>query len=305
MIRFLLTRSSRTLFTLLGVVTLTFLLGRFSGDPVAMMLPQTATIEDYERIRASLGLDQPLPTQYALYLQGLAQGDLGRSIVFSRPAIDVVAERIPATLELGIPALMIAVLLGVPLGILCARSRDTLLDRVVMNLTLAGQSLPAFFIGILFILLFGVRLGWLPTFGRDAPAHLVLPTITLTIYPLAFIVRLTRSTFLEIFSESYMRTAAAKGLLPGTITYRHALRNALIPLVTVVGLQVAAILSGSAIVETVFAWPGIGLLAVQSIGGRDYPVIQTIVLVSAAAFGLANMAVDVLYTVIDPRIRTE
>jgi peptide/nickel transport system permease protein len=305
MLRFFFTRFSRTLLTLLGVVTLTFMLGRLTGDPVAMLLPQTATVEDHARIRASLGLDQPWTTQYVIYLQGLAVGDLGRSIVFGRSAVDVVAERIPATLRLGIPALLLSVAVGLPLGILCAARRDSLLDRVIMNLSLAGQSLPSFFIGILLILFFGVRLGWLPTFGSDTAAHFVLPTLTLAIYPLAFIVRLTRSAFLEISSESYIRTARAKGLAPSRVTYVHALRNALIPLVTVVGLQVAAILSGSAIVETVFAWPGIGQLAVQSIGGRDYPVIQTIVLISAAAFGLANMVVDLLYSMIDPRVRME
>ncbi len=270
-----------------------------------MLLPQSATAEDHARIRASLGLDQPWPTQYLIYLQGLAVGDLGRSIVFGRSAVEVVTERIPATLELGIPALLASVIVGIPLGIVCAGQRDRLFDRVIMNLSLAGQSLPSFFIGILLILLFGVKLGWLPTFGRDTSAHLVLPTLTLAIYPLAFIVRLTRSAFLEIQSESYMRTARAKGLAAARVTYVHALRNALIPLVTVVGLQVAAILSGSAIVETVFAWPGIGQLAVQSIGGRDYPVIQTIVLISAAAFGIANMGVDLLYSIIDPRVRVE
>ncbi len=302
MTRFLLTRGFRMLLTLLGVVLLTFVLGRATGDPVAMMLPQTATVEDYERIRTSLGLNEPLPTQFLIYIANVLRGDLGTSIVLRRPALDVVVERIPLTLQLGIPALLISTLVGVPLGVIVARRRDTLLDRLVMSVTLAGQALPPFFIGILLILLFGVTLRWTPTFGSDTPAHLILPTLTLLIYPLAIIVRLTRSSMLEVLNTGYVRTARAKGLSERDVVYRHALRNALIPVVTVIGLQVATIISGSAIVETVFAWPGIGQLAVASIGGRDYPIIQTIVLISAAAFCLVNMAVDLLYFLIDPRI---
>ncbi len=300
---FLLYRILRTLLTLLGVVTLTFLLGRLTGDPVAMMLPQTATLEDYDRIRAAYGLSEPLPIQYVVYLQGLAAGDLGTSIVFNRPALEVVAERIPATLQLGIPALVLSVALGIPLGILAAYRRNRPIDRLIMGLSLAGQSLPSFMVGILLILVFGVYLKWTPTFGSDTLAHFVLPTITLMLYSLAILIRLTRSSLLEVISQPYIRTAQAKGLTPRRVTLTHALRTALIPVVTVVGLQVAAVLSGSAIVETVFAWPGIGLLAVQSIGGRDFPVIQTIVLISAAAFGIANLGVDLLYFAIDPRIR--
>lgn len=302
---FIASRLIRTLLTLLGVVALTFVLGRLTGDPVALLLPQTATMEDYERIRASLGLDQPLPVQFAIYLGDLLTGDFGRSITANRPALDVVAARIPATLELGVPALIISVALGIPLGIWCAQRRGSPFDQFVMSASLAGQSLPSFFIGILLILLFGVRLGWLPTFGRDSLAHFILPTVVLTLYPLAFIVRLTRTSLLEVLNENYIQTARSKGLHPRRVTYLHALRNALIPVVTVIGLQIAAIISGSAIVETVFAWPGIGQLAVQSIGARDYPVIQTIVLISAAAFGLTNMVVDVVYTLLDPRIRVE
>lgn len=298
-------RAGRTLLTLLGVVALTFALGRLTGDPVALLLPQTATLDDYNRIRASLGLDQPVVVQFGIYITNLLSGDFGTSIAQNRSALELVLERIPATLELGIPALFISVCAGIPLGVISAQRRGSAFDHAIMSISLAAQSLPAFFIGILLILLFGVRLGWLPTFGRDTPAHLILPTLVLTLYPLAFIIRLTRSSMLEVLSEAYIRTASAKGLHPYRITYTHALRNALIPVITIIGLQIAAIISGSAIVETVFAFPGIGLLAVQSIGGRDYPVIQTIVLLSAAAFGITNMIVDILYTVIDPRVRAE
>jgi peptide/nickel transport system permease protein len=296
-------RLARTALTLLGVVVLTFFLGRLTGDPVAMMLPQSATLDDYQRMRAALGLDQPLPVQFVVYMGDVFQGNLGTSIVYGRPAAQIVLERIPATLELGLPALVLSILMGIPLGILAAVQRDRLFDRVVMVLSLAGQSLPSFFVGILLILFFGVQLGWTPTFGRDTPNHYILPTITLTIYPLAFIIRMTRSSILEIMNENYIRTAHAKGLPLRRVIAIHALRNALIPVVTVVGLQVAAILSGSAIVETVFAWPGIGQLAVQSIGGRDFPIIQTIVLLTAAAFGITNLLIDFIYVAIDPRIQ--
>lgn len=300
---YILRRLLRTALTLLGVVTLTFALGRLTGDPVALLLPDTATMEDYERIRASLGLDEPILTQYIRYVGNVLQGDFGTSIVFRRPALDVVLERIPATVELGIPALVLSVLLGVPLGVLAAQQRNRPFDRSVMMLSLAGQSLPSFFVGIVLILIFGVYLGWTPTFGRDSWAHFILPTITLTIYPLAFIIRLTRSSYLEVSNETYIRTAQAKGLPQRVVVFQHAMRNALIPVITVIGLQVAAILSGSAIVETVFAWPGIGSLAVQSIGGRDYPIVQAIVLITAAAFGITNLLVDLLYNAIDPRIQ--
>ncbi len=304
MAKFLFLRSIRTILTLFGVVVLTFTFGRLAGDPVALMLPQTATVEDYQRIRAGMGLDQPIPVQFVIYFSGVLQGDLGNSIRFNRPALDVVRERIPATLELGIPALLLSVALGIPLGLLSAYQRDRTLDRIIMSVSLAGQSLPSFLIGILLILFVSVEFGLTPSFGRDTPQHLILPTLTLMIYPLAFIIRLTRSSVLEVQSETYIRTAQAKGLRPRRVTSVHLLRNAMIPVVTIIGLQVAAIISGSAIVETVFAWPGIGLLAVDSIGARDFPVIQTIVLLSAAAFGIVNMLVDIFYLFLDPRIQT-
>ncbi len=303
MAHFLRTRLIRTLMTLLGVLALTFALGRLTGDPVAMMLPQQATLEDYQRLRAQLGLDQPLPQQFITYAGGLLRGDFGTSIMFNRSALEVVLERFPATIRLGIPALLLSVALGIPLGMLAAYHMNGWLDRLTMSLSLAGQSLPSFFVGIVLILIFGVALKWTPTFGNDSWQHYLLPTLTLTIYPLAIVIRLTRSSILEVLNDDYIRTARAKGLPESRVRYIHTLRNALIPVVTVIGLQVAALLSGAAIVETVFAWPGIGRLAVDAIGGRDYPVIQTIVLLSAVAFGLINLLVDALYLLIDPRIQ--
>lgn len=301
--RELLIRTIRTLLTLWGVVTLTFIMGRLTGDPVKLLLPVTAPAEDFENMRIALGLDRSIPLQYITYLRNVLSGELGDSIASGRPVEDVIIERIPATLELGILTLLFAVALAVPLGTLAALTRNSIFDRAIMTFSLIGHSVPSFVIGILLILFFSVQLKWFPAFGRDNVANLVLPTIALTIYPLTILVRLTRSSMLEVISESYIRTAYAKGLSARRVIFVHALRNALIPVVTVIGLQIAGIISGAAIIETVFSWPGIGWLAVQSIGNRDYPVIQGIVLLSAFAFSVTNLAIDALYVVIDPRIR--
>jgi len=305
MTKILLSRLVRTLLTLFVVVLFTFFLARVSGDPSGLLLGLDATQEQVQSFRESQGLDEPLTTQFVIYMSNLAQGDLGNTISIgaSRPVTEVIAERLPATLELGLPAFFLSVFLGIPLGILSAYRHESLVDRIIMTFSLAGQSLPSFFIGIVLILIFGVQLKWLPTFGRESPAHFILPTITLMVFPLAFIIRLTRASMLEILSETYLRTARAKGLNEQRVIFTHALRNALIPVTTVVGLQVAGILSGAAIVETVFAWPGIGSLAVESINTRNFPVIQALVLVTAAAFSISNMAVDFVYVLIDPRIR--
>jgi peptide/nickel transport system permease protein len=294
---------ARTVLTLWGVLTLTFVLGRLQGDPVRLLLPLTAPSQDFENMRAALGLDQPIPVQYVTYIRNILSGQLGNSIASGRPVLNTIVERIPATLELGIPAFLLSVLLAIPLGILAALTRNRATDRIIMTFSLIGHSLPAFIIGILLILMFSVNLQWLPAFGRDNPANLVLPAITLAVYPLSILVRLTRSSVLEVLNESYIRTAYAKGLSSYRVIFVHTLRNALIPVVTVVGLQIASIISGAAIIETVFSWPGIGWLAVQAIGSRDYPIIQGIVLLSAFAFSLTNLAVDAFYVIIDPRIR--
>lgn len=296
-------RLIRTLLTLWGVVTLTFFLGRLKGDPVSLMLPVTAPVEDFQRVRAAMGLDKPLPVQYLTYLDDVAHGHLGQSIAYNRPVTSVIAERIPATLELGIPSLILSTVLSIPLGVLAACRRNRPSDRTIMSLSLMGHSIPSFVIGIVLILIFSVQLGWTPSFGRGTPAHLILPIITLTIYPLAFLIRLTRSSMLEVLHETYISTARAKGLREYQVIFIHALRNALIPIITIIGIQVAGIIAGSAIVETVFAWPGMGWLAVKSIGSRDYPVIQGIVLISAFAFSMTNLAVDLVYVLVDPRIR--
>lgn len=301
--RGLLFRLARTLLTLWGVLTLTFVLGRLQGDPVKLLLPLTALAEDFANMRAALGLDRPLPFQYATYLGNLLQGNLGKSIASGRPVAEVILERIPATLELGIPAFLLSLFVSLPLGIIAALKRNQIVDRVIMTASLIGHSLPVFITGILLIFIFSVNWRLFPAFGRGDLSNLLLPTIALTVYPLTILVRLTRSSMLEVLNETYIQTAKAKGLSQERVIAVHALRNALIPVVTIVGLQIAGIISGSAIVETVFSWPGIGWLAVQSIGSRDYPIIQGIVLLSAFAFSTINLAVDALYVVLDPRIQ--
>jgi len=296
-------RLVRTLLTLWGVLTLTFFLGRLKGDPVSLMLPITAPLEDFERVRRQMGLDQPLLVQYWTYLTDVLHGNLGQSIAYNQPVTEVIAERIPATLELGIPALLLSTVLSIPLGVLAAVKHNRPTDRIIMSLSLAGHSIPNFFVGIVLILIFSVQLGWTPSFGRGTTAHLILPIITLTVYPLAFLIRLTRSSMLDVLHQTYISTAQAKGLKNRQVVFVHALRNALIPVITIIGIQVAGIIAGSAIVETVFSWPGMGWLAVKSIGSRDYPVIQGIVLLSGFAFSVTHLAVDLIYVLIDPRIR--
>ena len=225
----------RTVLTLWGVVTLTFVLGRLQGDPVKLLLPLTAPAEDFENMRTSLGLDQPIPVQYVTYLGNVLRGELGDSIASRRPVTDIILERIPATLELGLPAFLLSVFLSIPLGILAALKRNSIIDRAIMTLSLVGHSLPAFIIGILLILIFSVNFHWFPAFGRDNLTNLVLPTIALTIYPLTILIRLTRSSMLEVLNEVYIRTAYAKGLSPRRVIFVHALRNALIPVITVIG----------------------------------------------------------------------
>ncbi len=302
MARYIAMRMMRGALTLLAVVALTFALGRATGDPVALLLPQGATVEDVLAMRSRLGLDQPLALQFVRYLGDLARGDLGTSLVYNRPALDLVVERLPATLRLGLAAFLVAGSIGIPLGVIAATTRSSLFDRLVRDASLALQSLPSFFVGILGILLFGVALRWLPTFGDATLRHYVLPVATMTLLPLALILRLVRASLLEVLGEDYVRTAHAKGLRPPTVMVRHALRNALVPVVTVLGLQLASLIGGAVIVETVFAWPGVGSLAVEAIAGRDFPIVQTVVLLSGVAFVVVNLVVDLGYALLDPRV---
>jgi ABC-type dipeptide/oligopeptide/nickel transport system permease component len=289
---------------LLGTTIIIFATVRvIPGDPARLMLPADATAEDVERFRERMGFDEPVYRQYGTYLKGLLVGDLGRSMRYRRPVLELVLERLPATIELAGVAAILAVLVAVPAGIVSAIKRDSLYDNAFMFLSVFAQSVPIFWLGIVMILVFSVQLHWLPTSGRGTLRQLILPGIALATYISALLARLTRSCMLEVLMQDYVRTARAKGLRELSVTCRHALKNAVVPIVTVLGLQIGTLLGGSVIVETVFAWPGIGTLAVGAIYNRDYPLIQGTVLIAAVMFVVTNLVVDLVYLYLDPRIR--
>jgi ABC-type dipeptide/oligopeptide/nickel transport system permease component len=301
---FLAARLLRALVALWLVSTVVFVVMRLSGDPVPLLLPPDAPRSEIFRVRAELGLDRPLPVQYAVFLGNLLRGDFGRSIHFREPAVRVVAGYLPATFELGLTAFALALLVAVPIGVLSAVRRNSLVDQATMGVALVGQSAPTFFIGILFILIVSLQLGLLPTSGRGDWRNLVLPALTLGAFAMASIARLTRSAVLEVLRADYIRTARAKGVSEWLVVVKHTLKNAAVPIVTITGLQFGSLLGGAVVTETVFAWPGIGRLAIQSIYNRDYPVVQCTVLVSAVLFIVINLAIDILYGVLDPRVRS-
>jgi ABC-type dipeptide/oligopeptide/nickel transport system permease component len=285
------------------VSPLVFVVMRLSGDPVPLLLPPDAPRSEIARVRAELGLDQPLPVQYGVFLSNVLRGDFGRSIHFREPAVRVVLGYLPATVELGLTAFALAVLVALPIGLLSAVRRNSLLDHVTMGLALVGQSAPTFFVGILLILGVSLKAGLLPTSGRGDWRNLVLPALTLGAFAMASIARLTRSAVLEVLRADYVRTARAKGLSERLVVLKHTLKNAAVPIVTITGLQFGALLGGAVVTETVFAWPGIGRLAIQSIYNRDYPVVQCVVFLSAVMFIVINLCVDLFYGLLDPRTR--
>jgi len=297
-------RLFRALITLWIVSTVVFVVMRLSGDPVPLLLPPDAPRSEIFRVRAELGLDRPLPVQYGVFLGNVLRGDFGRSIHFREPASRVVMGYLPATLELGLTAFLFAVVVAVPVGLLSAVRRNTFLDHATMGVALVGQSAPTFFIGILFILLLSLKGGWFPTSGRGTWAHLVLPALTLALFAMASVARLTRSAVLEVLRADYIRTARAKGLAELLVVAKHTFKNAAIPIVTITGLQFGTLLGGAVVTETVFAWPGIGRLAIQSIYNRDYPVVQCAVFLSAVLFIVLNFLIDLIYGFLDPRIRS-
>lgn len=287
----------------LGAVSLVFVALRITGDPALMIAPPNATEDDLAAIRRDLGLDRPPLVQYLDFLRKLTRGDLGESLRYRRPTLELISERAPATLELAGAAQGLALLVAIPLGVLAAVRRSTWVDALVTMLATAGQSMPYFWLGLMAMVLFGVQLGWLPTSGRGSLSHLIMPAVTLSSYSLASLTRLVRSSVVEVTRADYVRTARAKGLGGGAVLLKHTLKNALIPVVTLLGLQVGGLLSGAVIVETVFAWPGIGRLTIEAIHTRDYPLVQAGVLIMALLFVVLNQAVDVGYRWLDPRLR--
>ena len=302
---FLLRRLLHAVFVVWGVVTVVFFLVRLTGDPTLFLVDQSATQEEIAHMRAFLGLDRPLVVQYADFVGSAVRGDFGASIREKRPAMRMVMEHCwPATVELAAAALFLSTVLAVPLGVVSATHRGRFADHASRIASLFLQSMPSFWLGIMLILLFAVVLGGLlPAFGRGSFKHLILPAIALAAAPLAQNVRLIRAGMLEVLAQDYVRTARAKGVFERGVIYRHALRNAAIPVITVTGLSLGFMLSGAIIIETVFAWPGMGRLIVQAVPGRDFPVIQAGVFVFALVFVAINLLVDVLYTVADPRVR--
>lgn len=296
-------RAWQSLTILLGVSIVVFGLMHLSGDPIRLLAPIDTTAEELEAIRKLHGLDRPLPVQYWNFLTGVLRGDFGKSLRSGENALHLALERVPATGRLALTALVFSLIVALPFGVLAAIKRNTWIDRTVMGAALIGQSMPVFWLGILLILVFAVNLGVLPATGTRAGwRSLILPGITLGMFNMARTARLLRSELLEILQAEYIMTARAKGMTARIVLWRHALRNAVIPLVTLIGLDLGALLAGSVITETIFAWPGIGRLSVNAIYGRDYPVVQATVLVVASIYVVINFLVDLSYAFLNPRV---
>jgi peptide/nickel transport system permease protein len=296
-------RFAQSLLVLLGISFVVFFILHLTGDPTLVLLPPDASAEDVARFRQQMGFDDPFLVQYGRFLSGALRGDFGESVRHGEPAFDLVLERMPATFELAGAALLIALVLSIPAGIVSAVRRNTPVDYVATVIALLGQSMPTFWLGIMLILIFSVQFHLLPSSGRGGLEHLVLPAVTLGLFTTARITRLTRSGMLEVLGQDYIRTAHAKGVGNPPVVWKHALKNAAIPIVTIVGIELGTLLGGSVITETIFAWPGVGRLSVQAIYNRDYPVVQAAVFLLATTFVLVNLLVDVIYTYLDPRVR--
>ncbi|MBI1773950.1 MAG: ABC transporter permease [Proteobacteria bacterium] len=303
MLHYLVTRLLYAIAVVFGVSIGVFFLIRIGGDPSALFLPPETSLEEIARFRHLMGFDRPLLVQYAEFATRAVQGDFGQSLRYQEPAMRLVLERFPATLQLSGAALLASVLLAVPLAILAATNRGSLIDRSGLLVSLVGQSFPTFWLAIMLILIFSETLGVLPPSGRGTWRHLVMPTIALASYSVAIITRLLRSSMIEVMQADYIRTARGKGLSEPQIVWRHALRNAAIPTLTVIGLQVGALLGGAVITEEIFAYPGIGRLAIQAIANRDFTVVQAFVTFMAVLIVGINLSVDVAYALLDPRLR--
>ena len=303
MLRFVASRLARAALTISMVVTFAFIVLRMSGDPAQIIMGADAPPEAVDAFRTAWGLDEPIWVQYLSYFWAILQGDLGRSMRDGRDAIVLVTERIPATLALTLPALAIKIGLGIPAGIYAALHRNTLADRIVMVVAVAGFTVPSFVLGLLLVLLFAVQLGWLPSGGQESWRHAILPVVTLGFGGAAVLARFTRSAMLEVLGQPYIRTASAKGVPWRAVVTGHALPNAAIPTVTIIGFMVGSLIAGAVVVESVFSWPGVGRLLVVAVGNRDLAVVQCVLLLVAVTMVCANLVVDLLYGLLDPRLR--
>lgn len=301
--RYIVGRAVQSVVSLFVVSLVVFTLVRLSGDPIQIMAPAEATQADIELIRASLGLDRPWPVQYWQFLTRSLQGDFGKSVRFRRPAMELIAERYPATLELGGLAVLIVIAVALPVGVYAAVRRGTPLDYIARGFAALGQAVPPFWLGLVLVLIFGVLLRLLPTSGRGTPLHVLLPGITLGWFAVAGLMRLTRSAMLDVLGSEYVKLARIKGLPERTVIWKHAFKNAALPVVTFAALLFVALLNGSIIVETVFGWPGLGLLVIEAVDSRDYPIVQAVVMCLSAMYIGVNLLVDVLYAYLNPKIR--
>ncbi|GAC1299681.1 MAG: ABC transporter permease [Vulcanimicrobiaceae bacterium] len=305
MIAYLARRVLGAVYVLVGVAAIVFVILHLTGDPASVMMPPESTDAELARFRHVHGFDRPLPVQFASFAWAALRGDFGDSLRHGEPALGLALARLPASGELALCALSLAVACAVPIGVLAALRRNTLVDLLARVFALVGQSMPVYWLGIMLVLVFAVQLGWFPTGGIGGPSHLVLPAITLGLFTMAKIMRLTRAAMLEILRSDFLRTARAKGVRPLQLVVRHALRNVWLPIVTVIGIELGTLLSQAIITETIFSWPGVGRLAVQAIYDRDYPVVEVVVLLSASVFVFVNLLVDLSYAALDPRIRYE
>lgn len=303
MTAYMIKRLWHSLLSLIAITLLVYLMLNASGDPASLILPDTASAEAIADVRRTLGLDDPVVLRYFRFLGNALTGDLGDSFTYKRPAAQIVLQHVPATAQLALAGMLVALFISVPLGITAARNHGRAMDKIVLAIALLGQSVPVFWLGMVVILVFSVMLGWLPTGGRGTILHFVLPAVTLGWFANGLMARLVRSCMLEVLGQDYIRTARSKGLTDRAITMKHALRNAAIPVVTVAGLQLAAMMGGTVVTEIVFAWPGIGRLTLDAISMRDYPVAMAAILFIAFVFIVVNFIVDMTYTLIDPRVR--
>lgn len=295
-------RSWQAIIVVIGVITITFLLLQASGDPTTVMLSPEATKSDIEELRKAMGFDKPIFVQYLLYMKRTLKGDFGDSYMLRKSAFSLVVERLPATLELAIGGTVFALIVAIPLGIVAAIKRYTIFDNFSMVLAVSGQAVPLFWLALMLIILFGVKLGWLPPSGRGSFFHLIMPSVTLGVYMAPITMRLVRSGMIDVFEKDYIRTARAKGLPEKTVILKHAFKNVMIPVSTVLAMQFGRMIGGAVVTETVFAWPGVGRLAVTAIMDVDFPVVQASVFVMAIVIVSVNLFADVFITFIDPRI---
>ena len=303
MIAYLFRRVVRAVVVVVGVSFISFAVLFLSGDPTDTMVGEDWTVQEVQKLKEDLGLDEPWFVQYALYVGRAARGDFGESLRYRQPAFELIMERLPATLELALVALVFSIILAFPVGVISASQRGSSYDHGGMFFALLGQSMPVFWLGLMLILAFGVNLRWLPVSGRSGWEHLILPAITLSTYSIARNARLVRSSMLEVLRHEYVKTARAKGLSERVVINLHVLRNSMIPVITIIGLEFGHLLGGAVIVETIFAWPGVGRLLIQSVYTKDFPLVQASVTITALIFVSLNLIVDWIYSVLDPRVR--